>query len=158
MGKTIRTIKLFALIIMLIEVVFGLVLSILYFADLFNFRSILNPYVLIAIVIGIIVVDSLFIWIAIRRLSSLRQKTDLRAAEVIGSDIQEAYNFAMLGLAVTDESGIVLWTNDLFKERHIEIMDKNIIEWKPELAALRDTSSSESTCKVNFGDRFYSVK
>ena len=158
MGKTIRTIKLFALIIMLIEVVFGLVLSILYFADLFNFRNVLNPYVLIAIVIGIIVIDSLFIWIAIRRLSSLRQKTDLRAAEVIGSDIQEAYNFAMIGLAITNDENIVLWTNDLFKERHIEIMDKNIIEWKPELAALRDTSSSESTCKVNFGDRFYSVK
>ena len=127
MGKTIRTIKLFALIIMLIEVVFGLVLSILYFADLFNFRNVLNPYVLIAIVIGIIVIDSLFIWIAIRRLSSLRQKTDLHAADVIGNDIQEAYNFAMIGLAVTDDKNIVLWTNDLFKSRHIEIMDMDIL-------------------------------
>ena len=83
MGKTIRTIKLFALIIMLIEVVFGLVLSILYFADLFNFRSVVNPYVLIAIVIGIIVIDSLFIWIAIRRLSSLRQKEPRKLSVVI---------------------------------------------------------------------------
>ena len=158
MGKTIRFIKLFALIIMLVEVVFGIVLSILYFANLFNFRSVVNPYVLIGIVIGIIVIDSLFIWITIRRLTSLRQKTDLRAAEVIGSDIQEAYNFAMIGLAITDDENNVLWTNDLFKERHIEIMDKNIIEWKPELAVLRDTTNSEGTCKVNFGDRFYSVK
>ena len=71
MGKTIRTIKLFALIIILIEVMFGIILSILYFADLFNFRSVANPYVLIAIVIGIIVVDSLFIWITISRLTSL---------------------------------------------------------------------------------------
>ena len=158
MGKTIRIIKIFALIIIAIEVLFGIVLAGLYFSNLFNFRNVLNPYVLVALVVGIIVIDCVFTWIVIRRLTSLRQKTDLRAAEVIGSDIQEAYNFAMIGLAITDDENNVLWTNDLFKERHIEIMDKNIIEWKPELAVLRDTSSGETTCKVNFGDRFYSVK
>ena len=158
MGKTIRFIKLFALIIIFIEVVFAVVLSILFFFNLFNFQSILNPYILVAIMVGIIILDGLFTWIIIRRLTSLRQKTDLRAAEVIGSDIQEAYNFAMIGLAITDDQNNVLWTNDLFKERHIEIMDKNIIEWKPELGVLRDTTNSEGSCKVNFGDRFYSVK
>ena len=158
MGKTIRFIKLFALIIIFIEVVFAVVISILFFFNLFNFQSILNPYILVAIMVGIIILDGLFTWIIIRRLTSLRQKTDLRAAEVIGSDIQEAYNFAMIGLAITDDQNNVLWTNDLFKERHIEIMDKNIIEWKPELGVLRDTTNSEGSCKVNFGDRFYSVK
>ena len=158
MGKTIRFIKLFALIIIFVEVVFAVVLSILFFFNLFNFQNILKPYLLVGIVIGIIVLDGLFTWIIIRRLTSLRQKTDLRAAEVIGSDIQEAYNFAMIGLAITDDQNNVLWTNDLFKERHIEIMDKNIIEWKPELGVLRDTTNSEGSCKVNFGDRFYSVK
>ena len=158
MGKTIRFIKLFALIIIFIEVVFAVVLSILFFFNLFNFQSILNPYILVALMVGIIILDGLFTWIIIRRLTSLRQKTDLRAAEVIGSDIQEAYNFAMIGLAITDDQNNVLWTNDLFKERHIEIMDKNIIEWKPELSVLRDTTNSEGSCKVNFGDRFYSVK
>ena len=158
MGKTIRFIKLFALIIIFVEVVFAVVLSILFFFNLFNFQSILNPYILVAIMVGIVILDGLFTWIIIRRLTSLRQKTDLRAAEVIGSDIQEAYNFAMIGLAITDDQNNVLWTNDLFKERHIEIMDKNIIEWKPELSVLRDTTNSEGSCKVNFGDRFYSVK
>ncbi len=158
MGKTIKLIKIFALTIIFLEVVFGIVLSVLFFFNLFNFQNVLNRYALVGIVIGVILLDSLFIWIIIRRLTSLRQKTDLRAAEVIGSDIQEAYNFAMIGLAITNDENVVLWTNDLFKERHIEIMDKNIIEWKPELAVLRDTTSTESTCKVYFGDRFYSVK
>ena len=158
MGKTIKLIKIFALTIIFLEVVFGIVLSVLFFFNLFNFQNVLNRYALVGIVIGVILLDSLFIWIIIRRLTSLRQKTDLRAAEVIGSDIQEAYNFAMIGLAITNDENVVLWTNDLFKERHIEIMDKNIIEWKPELAILRDTTSAESTCKVYFGDRFYSVK
>ena len=158
MGKTIKLIKIFALTIIFLEVVFGIVLSVLFFFNLFNFQNVLNRYALVGIVIGVILLDSLFIWIIIRRLTSLRQKTDLRAAEVIGSDIQEAYNFAMIGLAITNDENVVLWTNDLFKERHIEIMDKNIIEWKPELAVLRDTTSTESTCKVYFGDRWYSVK
>ena len=158
MGKTIKLIKIFALTIIFLEVVFGIVLSVLFFFNLFNFQNVLNRYALVGIVIGVILLDSLFIWIIIRRLTSLRQKTDLRAAEVIGSDIQEAYNFAMIGLAITNDENVVLWTNDLFKERHIEIMDKNIIEWKPELSVLRDTTNSEGSCKVNFGDRFYSVK
>ena len=80
MGKTIRFIKLFALIIIFIEVVFAVVISILFFFNLFNFQNILNPYILVAIMVGIVILDGLFTWIIIRRLTSLRQKTDLRAA------------------------------------------------------------------------------
>ena len=91
-------------------------------------------------------------------LSQLRQKTDLKAADVIGSDVQEAYNFAMIGLAITNDDNIVLWTNDLFKQRHIEIMDMDIISWQPELAILRDVNSGEQNCKIIVNSRTYSVK
>ena len=96
----------------------------------------------------ILTINCLFVWIVILLLSSLRQKTDLRAAEVIGSDVQEAYNFAMIGLAITDDKNIVLWTNDLFKSRHIEIMDMDIISWQPDLSALRDANSGEQAVKI----------
>ena len=158
MGKTIKVIKLVSFILILLEIVLGTVFSIFYFNDFFSFKSIVSPFALALTMVIVVVVDCLFIWIVILILSSLRQKTDLRAAEVIGSDVQEAYNFAMIGLAITDDKNIVLWTNDLFKSRHIEIMDMDIVAWQPELAALRAPNASEQGVKIVVNSRTYAVK
>ena len=158
MGKTIRIIKLFSFVIILLQVVLGVAFSVLYFNDLFGFASLVQPFSIALAMVIVVVVDCLFIWIVILILSSLRQKTDLRAAEVIGSDVQEAYNFAMIGLAITDDKNTVLWTNDLFKARHIEIMDMDIISWQPELAALRDVNNGDQPVKIVVNSRTYSVK
>ena len=158
MGKTIRIIKLFSFVIILLEIVLGAAFSVLYFNNLFNFVDLVKPFTIALIMVIVVVVDCLFIWIVILILSSLRQKTDLRAAEVIGSDVQEAYNFAMIGLAITDDKNTVLWTNDLFKSRHIEIMDMDIISWQPELSALRDINNGDQPVKIIVNSRTYSVK
>ena len=158
MGKTIRLIKIVSFIIIALEVLAGAIFSIFYFNNFFGFMDNVKPEYLAITMIIVIVVNCLFVWIVILILSTLRQKTDLRAAEVIGSDVQEAYNFAMIGLAVTDDKNIVLWTNDLFKSRHIEIMDMDIISWQPELATLRDVNNGEQNCKIVVNSRTYSVK
>ena len=158
MGKTIRIIKLFSFVIILLEIVLGVAFSVLYFNNLFGFADLVKPFTIALVMVIVTVVDCLFIWIVILILSSLRQKTDLRAAEVIGSDVQEAYNFAMIGLAITDDKNIVLWTNDLFKARHIEIMDMDIISWQPELSALRDVNNGDQPVKIVVNSRTYSVK
>ena len=158
MGKTIRIIKLFSFVIILLEIVLGVAFSVLYFNNLFGFADLVKPFAIALVMVIVTVVDCLFIWIVILILSSLRQKTDLRAAEVIGSDVQEAYNFAMIGLAITDDNNTVLWTNDLFKARHIEIMDMDIISWQPELATLRDVNNGDQPVKIVVNSRTYSVK
>ena len=158
MGKTIKLIKIISFIIIALEVLAGVVFSIVYFNNLFEFMSRVKPEYLAITMVIVIVTNCLFVWIIILILSTLRQKTDLRAAEVIGSDVQEAYNFAMIGLAVTDDKNIVLWTNDLFKSRHIEIMDMDIIAWQPDLATLRDIANGDQTAKVVINSRTYSVK
>ncbi|MBO4703580.1 MAG: DHH family phosphoesterase [Bacilli bacterium] len=158
MGKTIRIIKLISFIIIAIEVLAGGVFSIIYFNDFFGLYSQVKPEYLAITMAIIIAVDCLFVWIIILVLSSLRQKTDLKAAAIIGSDVQEAYNFAMIGLAITDDQNVVLWTNDLFKSRHIEIMDMDIIEWQPELATLRDIANGDQVAKIVVNSRTYQVK
>ena len=158
MGKTIKRIKLASFIIILLEILAGSVFSVFYFNNFFNFQAIMSPYAVALASVVVLVVNCLFVWIVILLLSSLRQKTDLRAAEVIGSDVQEAYNFAMIGLAITDDKNTVLWTNDLFKARHIEIMDMDIISWQPELAALRDVNNGDQPVKIVVNSRTYSVK
>ena len=136
----------------------GAAFSVFYFNDFLDFQKNVTPFAIALASVIILVVNCLFIWIVILILSSLRQKTDLRAAEVIGGDIQEAYNFAMIGLAITDDMNVVLWTNDLFKSRHIEIMDMDIIAWQPELSALREANNSDQPVKIIVNSRTYAVK
>ena len=157
MGQTIRSIKTTSFIIILLEMIAAAVFAIVYFNNE-KIQEAISPQVFALAAVIVVVLNSIFIWVVILILSSLRQKTDLRAAEVIGSDVQEAYNFAMIGLAITDDKNIVLWTNDLFKSRHIEIMDLDIIAWQPELAALRDVNSGEQGVKIVVNSRTYAVK
>ena len=119
MGKTIKGIKTFSFLIILLEIIAGAAFSVFYFNNFFNFQDIVKPFYLALGAVSVIIIDCLFIWIVILILSSLRQKTDLHAAEIIGSDVQEAYNFAMIGLAITNDQNVVLLTYDLFKSRHI---------------------------------------
>ena len=158
MGKTIKFIKRSSFIFIALEILIGAIFSILYFNNFFNIQDSIKPFFIALAFVVIIVANCAFVWIVILLLSSLRQKTDLKAAEVIGSDVQEAYNFAMIGLAITDDQNIVLWTNDLFKSRHIEIMDMDIISWQPELAVLRDVNNVEQNCKIVVNGRTYAVK
>ena len=158
MGKTIKFVKTSSFIFILLQVVIAALFSVFYFNNFFNFQDVIKPFYIALAFVIIIVADCAFVWIVIFLLSSLRQKTDLKAADVIGSDVQEAYNFAMIGLAITDDNNVVLWTNDLFKARHIEIMDMDIIAWQPELAVLRDVTSGEQNCKIVVNGRTYAVK
>ena len=158
MGKTIKIIKTITFIIIAIQVVLAALFSILYFNNFFDFKTLIKPEVVTIIMVSVVVFNCFFVWVIILILSALRQKTDLKAAEIIGSDVQEAYNFAQIGLAITNEQNIVLWTNDLFKSRHIEIMDMDIVAWQPDLAILRDTSNGDQNAKIVVNSRTYSVK
>ena len=160
MNKRIQVIKLLSFILIMVEIVGIAAFSVIYFANLFNFNALVEPrWVLLSAAI-LVFIDCIYVWIISVSIASLRHKTDLHAAEVIGSDVQEAYNFAMIGLAVTDKFDNVLWTNDLFKDRHIDIIDSNILEWQPELAVLKDMSnmSGEKECKISLNSRTYQVK
>ena len=161
MGKTIKIIKRFSFIIILLEIVLGAAFAVIYFENFFDLQSRLanHPLVLVLAMIILMAVNCLFVWIVTLLIATLRQKTDLKAAEVIGSDVQEAYNFAMIGLAITDDNNTVLWTYDLFKSRHIEIMDMDIISWQPDLAPLRDSSKGvDQVVKIALNSSVYQVK
>ena len=160
MGKRIRIIKIVSFIIILIEVLLIAGFSILYFTNSFGIADNMNPQSVVLACTILAAIDCIFVWAISISVASLRHKTDLHAAEVIGSDVQEAYNFAMIGLAVTDKNDNVLWTNDLFKNRHIDIIDTNILSWQPELAVLKDMNNAggEKECKISFNSRTYDVK
>ena len=157
MKRRLRVAKTIGITIGLLEL-FGVVfLGLAYYFNLFSFRDIVTPVILFISLGTAVIIDIVYVWGVLFYFSKIRQKTDLRAADLIGSDIEEAYNFGMLGLAVVDENNIVLWTNTLFKERAIEILDENILEWQPELKDLVE-GSSKTVIKIQVNNRNYDVK
>ncbi len=106
---------------------------------------------------GVFALNIIVLWLSIARLSAFRHKTDLEAATIIGSDVQEAYNFGEVGLVVVDEQDTVIWDNNLLKDRQINLLDMNILEWQP---ALRDLKSAppDMVVKIEVNGRNYAVK
>ena len=157
MKKRLIKAKIFGLILGLVELLGIGFIAVVYYVNLFNLKDIFTAEILYISLGSALVVDVIYVWGIIFYFSKIRQKTDLRAADLIGSDIEEAYNFGMLGLAVVDENNTVLWTNTLFKERAIEILDENILEWQPQLKELVE-GSSKTISKIQINNRNYDVK
>ena len=157
MGRTIRRIKIASFVVIITQLLLIAIFCVFYFNKLFKVNEIDNMYIIIG-ASSLVLFDSIFVWVISLVISSLRQKTDLRAAEVIGGDVQEAYNFAMVGLMVTDDSDVIIWTNDLFKERHIDVIDMHIFEWNSDLRILKETNNPDSTVKTIINSRNYEVK
>lgn len=157
MKKRLFRLRLFGFIAGLIECLGLIFLGLCTFFGFFNLDELLTKELLYPIFGFLILLDIVYAWSVLFYFSRFRQKTDLRAADLIGADIQEAYNFGMLGLAVVDENNRVLWTNTLFKERGIEILDDNILDWQPKLAELSEESSG-TVAKISVNSRNYDVK
>lgn len=159
MKKYIKRFKFIILIFFIIEVVLFAGFAVFYYLDLFGAKAILESYVDVIFygVAGTAIINLLLTWITLLIVSRSRRETDLTAASLLGDDIQEAYNFGAIGLVIVDEHNTVLWTSELFRDRKVDILDHNIIEWLPGLAELQD-ASSDSVVTVEFSDRNYDVK
>ena len=109
--------------------------------------------------VSIAFINIIALWISMIRIGSIRQKSNFDASSVIGSDVQEAYNFGQIGLVVTDENDIVMWANSLFRERAIDIIDQQIFEWQPALKNFLGVNvPSNMEVKIEVNGRFYNVK
>ncbi len=158
MNRTIVRSRATIFTITLIEVVLIAVFTALYLTNTWGIAdAVKGEYILIGAIV-LFVFDFIVIWICVWRIGKVKSTTDLKAAEIIGSDIQEAYNFAQVGLAVTDENFMVLWTNELFNDRHIDIIDSNILEWHGDLKELTENPTSEKVTKILINSRNYDVK
>ena len=158
MSDALRAMRIQLLILTFLETAILVVAVVFYFYDYpEGFRSIMKPDYWIAALCGVFVIDLIVLWIAIARMSSLRHRTDLDAASIIGSDVQEAYNFGEIGLVVTDEHDNVIWDNSLLKDRQVNLLDMNILEWQP---ALRDLKNAppDMVVKIEVNGKNYNVK
>ncbi len=157
MRKAITRIRYYAIAIALVEAVLLLLLLIACYFNFLDLASIISvPYVL-AGALALELLNFLLYWLSVSSLSRVRNKTDLETATLVGSDIQEAYSFAKIGLLVIDEDKQVMWTNSLFKDRQLDFIDQPLSAVSPNLAKLIDAAASE-TMEVDIKGRIYSAK
>ena len=156
MKKTASKFKLVAFILIVVQLAIVTIFGIFYFKNTFGLKEKVSLELFFIISSSIIVLDVAFVWVSVVLFSIKRRKTDLRAADLIGGDVQEAYNFGMIGLVVVDENNVVIWVNDIFHERNIEIIDQNIFEWQPKLKEIE--KGGDAVCKLVINSRNYEVK
>ena len=158
MSDSLRAMRIRILVLTFLEIAILGVGIVFYFYDYpAGFREIMKTDYWVFAMVGVFVVNALILWIVMARMSVLRHRTDLDAASIIGSDVQEAYNFGEIGLVVTDENDVVLWDNNLLKDRQVNLLDMNLLEWRPELRELK-SAPADMVVKIEANGRTYSVK
>ena len=156
MKKTASRFKIIAFILIVVELALIATLGIFYTKDVFELQKKLTFEMVFVSFAVLTSLDMIFVWVSILVFSYKRKKTDLRAADLIGGDVQEAYNFGMIGLVVVDENNVVIWINDIFHDRNLEILDQNILEWQPKLQEIQ--KGGDAICKLVINSRNYDVK
>lgn len=157
MKKHLKTFKIVSAIFILTQLIIITLFGIFYYLNLFDIKSKIDLSTMFIVFSILLAMNIILIWVSAGVFSSFRRRTDLKAADLIGGDIQEAYNFGMIGLVIVDEHNTVIWTNDLFKDRQIDILDTNILQWQPKLEEFAN-SASDAIIKLEINSRNYDVK
>jgi len=87
---------------------------------------------------------------------NLRYLSSLKAIDIVGNDIAIAYDFGEIGLIVVDDSGTILWMNDLLINRGINFVDYKIFEVAPELADM--FAGKKEIGSFRLEKKYYSAK
>jgi cyclic-di-AMP phosphodiesterase len=156
MTKALSRMRLIVLIMFFIELIVFACLADFWFFDWFGFGSIPGGYLILTFA-GLFLLNIFFYWFSLLSLSHIRQKTDLEAATLVGSDIKEAYDFGQIGLIIVDETGVIMWANSLFKDRQIDLVDTPIFDWQPTLKDLVNAPVNKIV-SIEFKGRQYNVK
>ncbi len=157
MIDSLRKYRITALAIVLFEAVVSAIALVFYYFDLYGFQSLRYSLMFLAGGLGLfLIIDCLLFFFALSHLAKVRTRSDFTAASLIGSDLQEAYDFGQVGIIIVDEDNVVLWSSSLFHERQIDLIDTEVFSSIPDLRPLVNGPSTKSV-KVELGGAIYSA-
>lgn len=85
-------------------------------------------------------------------------KTETSSAEIIGNELNEAYNFGEIGLAVTNKDDDILWVNDFLGKRCPDIVDRKIQDVFPGLVNFEEEKNKNGLIKIDYENHAYRVE
>ncbi len=158
MRKAIHYVRNISLIITGLEIILLVLGFVFYSLNLYGVADYVSgEYIVVAAAI-LVVINFVVYWMCVTSLEKARLRNDLETATLVGSDVQEAYAFGKIGLIVVDESNVILWTNNLFKELKVDLIDTPIGHLSKNLDSMTKGSAATAEDKVTFKDRIYAVK
>ena len=163
MIKSIRKMRIATILLLLSEILILIAVALLYLLGTDDIRNFFTINHVLVVSTVMVILNIMFVWIIVSLLSKIRAKSDIKSLQVIGGDVKEAYSFGMIGLVVVDKNFNILWTSDLFRERKIFVLDRNILTWQPDLEKLVQVSEAledniDDTIKLEIDSRNYEVK
>ena len=109
------------------------------------------------VALGVFLVLGLFLTLFYSfQLEKQRYQSDLKTVDVLGSDVEAAYNFGEIGMIVTNDVGTILWVNDLLLDRGFNCVDTDMKDFSPILNDMMKNAKSQS--HVVFNNKYYDVK
>ena len=76
---------------------------------------------------------------------------------LLGADIAEGYRFSQLGMLYYDADLTILWTSELFEERHVQLLGQNLLDWQPVLNELLTSEDKKKEVILTIQQRKYSA-
>lgn len=156
MIKILSRLRTSTLFLLLIEIVLIAGAMVLYYYDIFNVQSILTFPVMLGLLSVLLIFNIFFMLSFISLILDNRQKKDLRTADLLGSDIPEAYRYAGLGIILLDQDDQVIWVNEVMQDLEPSLVETNIHEWKKELSPL--IQNLKTNTQLTLGGRVFDVK
>ncbi len=125
--------RIFLIIIFIVEMLtIATILTLYYLLPTFD-----NYLIILAILTAIFfLLDSLSVLIFNVKINKKKGEVESKSADILGEDIDAAYEFGEIGLAVCDKNNVVMWVNKFLSDRIHDLVDQNILGVLPELQKL----------------------
>ena len=156
MIKILSRLRTTTLLVLFLEMILIAGAMVLYYYDILNVQSILTFPVMLGLLSILLIFNIFFMLSFVSLILDNRQKKDLRTADLLGSDIPEAYRYAGLGIILLDQDDQVIWVNEVVQDLEPALVESNIHEWKKELVPL--IQNLKTTTQISLGGRVFEVK
>jgi c-di-AMP phosphodiesterase-like protein len=144
------------LLILFFELLIISSLIAVYYYDILSVQAWLTFPILFSLIAVFFVLNAIFMLSFLATILLNRQKKDLKTADLLGSDIPEAYRYTGLGIILLDQDEQVIWVNEVIQDLQPNLIETNIHDWKEELVPL--LQGTKTTAQLMLAGRVFEVK
>lgn len=159
MFKVIRNQKTRRLLTFIFEILVGLgiYIFILYSEHILGYPLELSIEIVFAYVVFVFFIEIITTISTFSKFEGQVRKNHQNINFLLGADIAEGYRFSQLGMLHYDTDFTILWTSELFEERHIQILGQNLLEWQPILTDIINSDDEKKEIIITIQQRKYSA-
>ena len=156
MIKILQRIRTTTLLLLFFEVAIISGGVILYYYDFAGLKSLFSFATMVGLLLVIMIINITFMLSSLASLLNNRQQKDLKTADLLGSDIPEAYRIAGLGIVIMDDDYQIIWVNEVIQDMNDKLIETNVLMWKVELEPL--TNNQQEEVMITLSGKTFSVR